>query len=303
MDLPSYDDLPEVDGARVSWGLFGDDDVLGCLNLLTQERAVRAAGLVRRGAVFPLDAALDDIDPPMFTRGRLEHRVVGWPGGNAFDDHITFFNTQSSTQWDGFRHVRDPKLGFYNRQAPEALRIDDWAAKGLVGRGILADVARWRQSEDRPIDLAGRGVIEPGDITGALEAQGALSEPGDVLLIRTGWLGWYRTLDGETRAGISYERGIPGLAASEDMARTLWDLHVAAVAADNPGLEAFPHAETGHLHWDLLPRLGIPIGELWNLDDLAADCASDGVYEFMLTSAPLHLRGGVASPPNGLAVK
>jgi hypothetical protein len=49
--------------------------------------------------------------------------------------------------------------------------------------------------------------------------------------------------------------------------------------------------------------LGIPIGELWNLDPLAEDCASDGVYSFLFTSAPLNVEAGVASPPNALAIK
>ncbi len=96
----------------------------------------------------------------------------------------------------------------------------------------------------------------------------------------------------------------PGLAPTTEMAAFLWDLHVAAVAADNPALEAYPPAtDDDFLHRTLIPLLGIPIGELWYLDDLANDCADDGVYEFMLTSAPLHMPGGVGSPPNALAIK
>ncbi len=53
----------------------------------------------------------------------------------------------------------------------------------------------------------------------------------------------------------------------------------------------------------LLPMLGMPIGELWDLDALAQACAADGRYAFLLTSAPIHLRHGVGSPPNALAVK
>lgn len=297
MELPSYAELPEVDGVKVSWGLWGDDDRLGCLNLLTPERAVRGAGLVIRGAVFPLDAAVDEIDPPMFGRPELKHEIYTFPGGNAFDDHLAMWDTQASTQWDGFRHMRDPKVGFYNRQAGEDLGIDHWAERGIVGRGLLADVARYR-----PVDPAGPDAIEAADLEGALREQGVAVEPGDVLLVRTGWLGWYRTLDRAARAEITHESGIPGLASTEEMVELLWDLHVAAVAADNPALEVFP-VRHRHLHWDLLPRLGIPIGEFWDLDDLAADCAADGVSEFLLTSSPLRLRQGVASPPNALAVK
>ena len=56
-------------------------------------------------------------------------------------------------------------------------------------------------------------------------------------------------------------------------------------------------------HTLLLPMLGLPLGEMWNLEGLAADCAADGRYECMFTSAPLNLPHGVASPPNALAIK
>lgn len=303
MELPSYDDLPLVEGVRTSWGVFGDDDTLGCLNLLTEERAVRGAGLVRRGAVFPLDAALDEIDPPLFGRPPLRHDVYAFPSGTAFDDHIGFWDTQASTQWDGLRHIRDPLLGFYNGRSADELSIDAWARRGIVTRGVLADVAGWREAHGRPIDPSGRDVVEPNDLLATLADQGTAIEPGDILVIRTGWLGWYRSLAADERLGVGPDAGIPGLAGTTETARVLWNLHPAAAAADNPGFEAFPIAEGEHLHWDLLPRLGMPIGELWDLDALAGDCARDGVYEFLLTSAPLHLRGGVASPPNALAVK
>ncbi|HEY5625021.1 MAG TPA: cyclase family protein, partial [Dehalococcoidia bacterium] len=59
----------------------------------------------------------------------------------------------------------------------------------------------------------------------------------------------------------------------------------------------------GFMHWRLIPLLGMPIGELWDLDALAADCADDGVYEFLFTSSPLNVPGGVGSPPNAMAIK
>jgi hypothetical protein len=57
------------------------------------------------------------------------------------------------------------------------------------------------------------------------------------------------------------------------------------------------------MHRPLIALLGMIIGELWKLDELAEDCAADGVYEFLLTAKPLNLKGGVGSPPNALAVK
>jgi len=97
----------------------------------------------------------------------------------------------------------------------------------------------------------------------------------------------------------------PGIGPVDEMAEYLWDLHVAAVAADNTSLEAWPPGSEsgGFLHFKLIPHFGMPIGELWWLEDLGADCAADGVYEFMLTSAPLNVPGGVGSPPNALAIK
>ena len=59
----------------------------------------------------------------------------------------------------------------------------------------------------------------------------------------------------------------------------------------------------GFLHRVLIGSLGMALGELWHLDDLAADCAADGACEFFLTSAPLNVRGGIGSPPNALALK
>jgi hypothetical protein len=56
-------------------------------------------------------------------------------------------------------------------------------------------------------------------------------------------------------------------------------------------------------HAILLPMLGLPLGEMFFLDRLADDCAADGRYEFMFTSAPINLPRGVASPPNALAIK
>lgn len=98
----------------------------------------------------------------------------------------------------------------------------------------------------------------------------------------------------------------PGLAAREDVAAWLWDHAVAAVAADNPALEAMPFSRErvdGWLHYRLIPMLGIAVGELWQLDPLADDCARDGVWEGMLTSAPLRVPGGIGSPANALALK
>ena len=84
----------------------------------------------------------------------------------------------------------------------------------------------------------------------------------------------------------------------------LWDLHVAAVATDNPAVEVIPPpSRDAMLHVHFLPLLGIPLGELWDLDALAEDCATAGTYDAFFTSAPLNMPNGVASPPNAIAVR
>jgi kynurenine formamidase len=315
-DLPSYAELPATPGAppKSSWGLWGEDDELGCLNLLTPERVAAAAQLVQRGDVFSLNLRIDRPDPPLYGRGRVKHTITG-EGGNGRDDFLDNFWPQASSQWDSLRHVRHPEHGFYNGVRDDQivagdagkLGIDVFARRGIAGRGVLLDVARHREATGRPIDYATSEPITVADLEAARDAQRIEIETGDVLLIRTGWLKWYLAeATPEQRAEMADRNRLqaPGLAATEDMAAYLWDHHIAAVAADNPALEAWPpRAETGgFLHHRLIPLLGMPIGELWWLDDLAADCASDGRYEFFFTSAPLNVPGGVGSPPNALAI-
>jgi kynurenine formamidase len=321
--LPRYRDLPAVEGAPEgsSWGLWGDDDRLGCLNLLTPERALAASALVERGAVFALDADLATPDPPLFGRAAFRHEVTGPDDGSHHDDVLHGWNTQGSSQWDGFRHIRHPVHGWYGG-APEGFHgIDAWAERGLVGRAILADVARWRQDQGRPIAMDDPDPITADDLLAALDAQGTVPEVGDVLLIRTGWLGWYQQLEPARREALGAGHRNPGVHPGERTAEVLWDLHVAAVGADNPSLEVWPpgsvhspselevirsdparHPEL-YLHERLLPLLGLPIGELLVLDHLADDCAAEGRWEGFFTSAPLNLRHGVASPPNALVIR
>jgi kynurenine formamidase len=241
---------------------------------------------------------------------------------SGHDEHLSGWNTQSSSQWDGFRHIKHPVHGFYNGIADEDHGIHHWAQKGIAGRGVLADVARFREAQGRPLKPNESDPIEPSDLTGALDAQGTNVEPGDVLLVRTGWMSYYRSLDAIGRQAYA-DGGHPtcGLRPAKEMWTLLWNLHIAAVGADNPAVEVWPPAalvkpddireivseperiDELFMHMRLLPLLGLPLGEFFDLDALAADCAEDGVYEFMFTSAPLNLRAGVASPPNALAIK
>ena len=323
--LPSYHELPKVNGLPASWGLLGDGgpDYFGCLNLQTPDKLVAAARLVTRGAAFPLNWSANLPDPPMFGRGKHIHEVIDRSAGH--DDVLHNWNTQSSSQWDGFRHIKNIPNGYYDGVPDEDHGVDHWARKGIAGRAVLCDVGRWRAAQGRPLQYGESDVIEPDDIMGTLAAQGSPLETGDVLLMRTGWTEWYESeTDEATRLTFADRANLtaPGLPSGERTAEFLWDLHIAAIGADNPSVEVWPpgtgvspdtvadvrtnHPERMHevfAHSLLLPMLGIPLGELFDLSRLAADCAADGRYACLFVSAPLNVPHGVASPPNALAIK
>jgi hypothetical protein len=315
--LPSYDELP---GGK-AWGVWGDGDVLGCLNLLTPERVQAGVACVSRGAVFPLNLEMHLPEPPLFGRAAFTHEVHWLPNDVGHDDFLHGWNTQSSSQWDGFRHIQHGNHGFYGGVADEDHGIHHWARRGIVGRAVLCDVGRWRAGVGRAIDFTAPDPIEPSDVLDTLAAQGSEVETGDVLLLRTGWTTWYRSLDAAGREALAQNLVSPGLRPGIATARVLWDLHIAALAADNPAVEVWPPGALAtaeeftaaladpelspeiFVHFSLLPLLGLPLGEMWDLDALASDCADDGQYHCLLTSAPLHLVSGVASPPNAIALK
>ncbi len=311
-DLPRYRDLPELpDGGRSGWGLFGDDDSVGLMNLLTPHGVVDAARLIRKGAVFPLDLPIDFIDPPFFQRGATRHRVLERRPGFGLDDVLDNYFPQSGSQWDSLGHVPYEQNSFYNGASSEEVKsgrrntIDNWARRGIVTRGILLDVA------DDVAAAGGAGDSTPVTVEfleRARQRAGVEYRPGDVLLIRTGFLDWYAKQGQEVRERQSLRAGIttPGVEHSEELVEYLWDSHAAGVASDTAGLEVFPtdlSRPFGSLHQILIGQFGMALGELWALDSLAADCAADGAFEFLLVSAPLNIPGGIGSPANATAIK
>lgn len=312
--LPGYDALPVRAGAPVgsAWGVFGDHDELGTINLLTPERVRQAAAEVRTGKVFALNLPIDMPSPPLFHRGAHTHTIKLFPGADyVLDDYLDNFYPQASSQWDALCHVKHPSLGAYNGipdheitgRGGTRLGIDNLARRGIVGRGILADVARYYQRHARTIDYARPSVIPLEDLEATLAEQKSRTRPGDILLIRIGWTQFYLSASAEVKAELARETVVPGIEASTRTARWIWEHHFAAVASDSPALEALPPQGQDFLHFHLLAFFGTPIGEMWNLEALAEDCAADQRYEFFLTSAPLNIPGGVGSPPNALAIK
>ena len=224
---------------------------------------------------------------------------------------------QGSSQWDSLRHIRFREFGYYGGRQDEdldgkgELGIEHWACHGVIGRGVLLDAAGYMERQGTPLDATKKFAMDGAFLAQVARAENVQIEPGDIVLLRTGWLAWYKGLDEAGREALRGtlhpgEGGMacPGLDASQATAAWVWDQQIAAMAADNVALEALPvEAQVGFQHRRLIALQGMPIGEVWDLDELAQDCARDRVYECMLMSAPLYLPGGVGSPANAYAMK
>ncbi len=184
------------------------------------------------------------------------------------------------------------------------------ARKGIVGRGVLVDGARYAAHKGLDYGPTQRCPISPAMLDDILAFQGTTLRDGDILILRTGWLAWYLALETAGRDAMQgMQRGgedamqCPGLEPSTATAGWLWDHRISAVAADNPALEVMcVRKEEGFLHRRILSLLGMPIGEFFLLEELGAACATRGRWSFLLTSAPLNLPGGVGSPNNAYAI-
>jgi kynurenine formamidase len=307
--LPDYDDLPEIEGlgVRHAWDVFGRDDVLGSINLVTPERVAAAAASVVSGTIVSLDLPLDQPDPPLFGRERYEHHVKAL-NRSEMDDRLDRFYPQGSTQWDALNHVRCREHGFWGGRTQDptegynGLGIHHYAEHGIAGRGVLIDVATHLAANEtydpmRPISITAEDIRE------TLEAQGVELLEGDVWCVRTGWLRHYRGFDAPQRHAYAAAPAFAGLAADEAMARAVWDAHPAALCCDNPAVELFPgDPAIGSLHRRLLPTLGVALGELFDFEGLADTCRSHGRWTFFFVAVPLKLPGGLGSPGNAIAI-
>ncbi|MFQ5933064.1 MAG: cyclase family protein [Dehalococcoidia bacterium] len=314
--LPKFSELPVKTGAPAdsNWGVFGDDDELGCVNFLSEEGVVEATRLVRRGRVFRLDMPIAYANPPLFQRPRARHTIMKFPGYIGHDDKLDDYNTQEGTQWDCFGHQGHTESdSFYNGVKIEEIKsgpggklgIHLWANK-MVGRGVLLNAFKYRNDQGRPLNPGAPEWYTLEDLEATVDAQRVALKPGDILMVRTGWLQHYLSSSEEEKKAMGDWRSLRacGIDSTREVVAWLWDNRVAALATDCPAAETWPwNMERGPLHERTLPLLGLPLGEQFNFEDLAADSAEDGVYESMVVSVPLYLEGGIASPPNAVAIK
>ena len=326
--LPAIESAPDIDTVRSliarysNWGRWGPADELGTLNHILPSDVVAASALVRSGRVFSLSIPVDENGPQSGGFGRFNPIHLMIRDGNAAatgttvrdfyggrdrwirgTDDLLILPLQSGTQWDALGHIVFDGHIYNGYDATDvgskgAIRNDIAKTRDrIVGRGVLLDIPRAR----------GVAWLEPGeeihaaDLDAAAAAQGVTVGRGDIVLIRTGQMAQCRA-DG---AWGSYAGGAaPGLAL--DTVGWIHDHDLAAVASDTWGLEVLPN-ETPDvfqpLHIILIVHLGLLVGEIFDLEALADDCASDGRYEFLFTAPPLPITGGVGSPVNPLAIK
>jgi kynurenine formamidase len=306
--------------ARVSnWGRWGHDDVRGTMNFLNDADRRAAAALVRSGRSYSLSQRFDMNGPQKGWRRRTNpvHTMLdtgtdaaagnqGFPHGIGGADDVIAMPLQCSTQWDGLGHIFDHGVAWNGRPANEVVTSEgdhvtgiETVADVIVGRGVLLDVGRaLREDGELPDGFA----ITEEHLRQTIERQGATSTigRGDIVLVRTGQLSRAR------RDGWGDYAGGPAPGMSFTTADWLHDTEIAAIATDTWGFEVRPNEfdeAFQPLHQVVIPHIGLFVGEMWDLDGLAAACAEDGVHDFFLTAAPLPITGAVGSPVNPVAVR
>ena len=316
-ELPRYAELPPAPrGGRSAWGLFGSDDNLGLVNLMTPQRIAAAARLVRRGQVFCLDLPLGSVSPALGVhRSPARHTVLHQGGTADFDDVYDNFYPQGDSQWDSLAHVGYAADQMYNgateQEVLEGTRntVEHWARHGMAGRAILLDVERAVRDAGQPYGPGSGVPIGVADLELARRQAGVEYAPGDIILLHTGFAAWYVGQTSEAKHRLPRRLAAPGLAHTEAVCEYLWDTHAAAIASDTVAVEVIPPEATaepdpfGFLHSVLIGQFGMALGELWWLSDLARDCEADGIHEMFLVSAPMNAPGGIGSPANAVAIK
>jgi kynurenine formamidase len=304
-----------------NWGRWGKDDEIGAINFLTAAEVIRGARAVRSGKVFTLGIPVGrkEGDPIFPSRGQpvktmtmdkgffLNGKGPEFPGGLEHADDVIFMYLQGTTQYDALGHVwYDDKLynGYDAKTTIGGLTkcsIEPIARHGVIGRGVLLDVAR---AED--VDhLASMQQVTLDDLLKTAAKQKVKIEKHDILVIRTGWL------------KLFYERGAdaffpnksvaePGITDEPALIRWFHEMEIPSFSTDTIGNEQSTSSVSQTfmpLHGALLRDLGIPFNEVCWLEDLAEDCAADGQYDFLFVGAPLKIVGGTGSPVNPIAIK
>ncbi|MFB9927648.1 cyclase family protein [Amycolatopsis halotolerans] len=279
-----------------NWGRWGADDERGTLNLITDEVRERAGREVRTGRsvslAVPIRPApvLSGPFPPRTAEESPVQQFMMYTGSPAFAhaDVMTVTNHHTlSTHLDALAHIPQDGQVYPGRPANESVTMGGVVhgstaafAEGIVTRGVLLDLGA-----DGPVP-ADR-VITGRDLDAAEERGEVRVEPGDALVARFGWV--------RTRY-----RGNPMPGMSVDAVRWMHDRGVSLYAGDLS--DAYPPSQPFAMHGVALPRLGMPLIDAVDADELAAVCAELGRYSFLFVAAPPRILGLTGVPVNPLAI-
>ena len=315
-EVPTMDEL--LKDAPTNWGKWGPDDEVGALNYLTAEEVLRGVRHIKQGSVFTLQRLIGDPkgDPVWPGRKPAVRTMIldeaSWdaddapqfPGGLHYaDDKIDAF-LQGSTQYDALGHVwygGQIWNGYDARTTVGGLdkaSVAPIAERGVAGRGILLDMARYRGKDN--LDKAETFTHE--DLMACAKAQGTEIEKHDILIIRTNFLKLF------FEQGDAFYEGFcePGLTYSPELVSWFQEMEIPNLVTDTIANEVTMDPSNGTalpLHCALMRNLGVTLTEICDLEKLAADCAGDGQYTFLYAAAPLKVNQASGSPVNPLAIK
>lgn len=311
MPLPS--ELQELARRVSNWGRWGPDDQRGTLNLITPDVVRRGAQAVRSGRPFSLAIPFDQTGPqwdsenmPDRFNPELNTYMVNFAFTGSTDDFTTTddsfrMGSQAVTHIDALAHVGyegklwndTPNSVVTKKGGAARLGIEHVGA--IATRGVLLDIARAKGLDHFDENYA----ITGADLDAAASAAGVTVEPGDAVLVRTGQMHYLRA--GEKQR---YSTPSPGL--STQSIEWIRDHDVAVVATDTLTFEVYPCEDPNVFmpaHMIHLRDIGLCQAQNWHLDDLAADCASDRQYDFLLVATPLPLTGAAGAPVAPTAIK
>ena len=305
-----------------NWGKWGPDDDVGALNYITPQAILDAVRLVKKGKVFALGMPFGPEGPQTGEKGRTNPQRFMLVSGcdwvardeevdGAYSDDYVSMPTQCATHWDAMGHIfyrykEDGKWKTVMWNGYDANRVTGRGLekggihnmkKKMAGRGVLLDISRYKGIDPLPDGFG----ITTEDLDGCAKAQKVEIKTGDFLLIRTGQLG-QRLRDG-------WGKFAAGPAPGLEFETLTWihDKEIAAVCADTWGIEVRPNRTAGDImqpwHQITIPIMGVTHGEMFMLDELAADCFADGQWTFLLVAPVIPFTNGAGSPVNPIALK
>jgi kynurenine formamidase len=239
---------------------------------------------------------------PLHSMVAINMSYLGDPDQACFSDDTVTMGLQACTHWDALAHVSYSGLLYNGFPATSttaeagATRCGIHRVKTVVSRAVLLDVAR-ALGHDR---LPAHHPLSGDDLDAAVAQAGVSIQPGDIVLIRTGQMTYFKA--GDREGYLLTDQ--PGLTTGT--IRWFHGHDVAAVAIDTLTMELHPGEDPAVLfpvHAIQLRDMGLLQGQNWDLEALAADCAADGVYEMLLVANPEPVTGGTGAPVNPVAIK